>query len=206
MSARSEELARALVRFNARVMGATGALLCGAGLFLATIALVIRGGDDPGPMLGLLRHFFPGYSVSVGGAFIGAFWAALLGYLAAAAFAWAYGPWFLRETTRAVVAHAKGEPDEPGHDIATFSTIPMALSTGALLAAGLFLATNWLWFRYGFPSPTLGLLSNYLPGYTTDFTGSLIGAFWIFLYGFVGAGAVAWIYNRIVTRRFSGVS
>ena len=49
-------------------------------LFTATIVLVIRGGPNMGQHLNLLGVFLPGYSVSVGGAFIGFVYAFVLGY------------------------------------------------------------------------------------------------------------------------------
>ena len=55
-------------------------LLLGSGLFLATMFLVIRGGSNVGQRLGLLRIFFPGYSVTVLGAFVGFIYAFVLGY------------------------------------------------------------------------------------------------------------------------------
>ncbi len=56
-------------------------LASGMGLFIATLWLVIRGGDVVGPTLGLLNNYFPGYSVTWGGAFVGFVYAAALGAL-----------------------------------------------------------------------------------------------------------------------------
>ena len=54
-------------------------------MFLATIFLVIRGGDVVGPNLRLLAQVFMGYTVTVKGAFIALgysfFWGFLLGWL-----------------------------------------------------------------------------------------------------------------------------
>ena len=55
-------------------------LLFGVGLFLATAALVLKGGPNPGPHLGLLRIYFPGYSVTWLGAGVGFVYAFVLGY------------------------------------------------------------------------------------------------------------------------------
>lgn len=196
---RPDDVPRALVRLNAHVLGAALALLAAAGLFAATAILVLEGGESPGPLLARLRLFFPGYEVSLSGALIGALWAGAAGYLAGLALGLAYGPWLLRQAVRAM--DSPPDDGELGHDVALLQALPFAVATGALAAAGLFAATNWLWLRYGFPSPKLALLSNYLPGYTTDFWGSLIGAAWMFVYGFVAAGSIAWIYDRIVVRR-----
>ena len=54
-------------------------------IFLATIWLVIKGGDVVGPRLQLLNQYFLGYSVTVKGAFVGMaygfFWTFLFGWL-----------------------------------------------------------------------------------------------------------------------------
>jgi hypothetical protein len=76
-------LETALRRMNARVLGLTiGALASGA-LFLATLIIALRdaGKADQGQHLGLLCQFFPGYSVTVVGAFVGAFWAFATGFV-----------------------------------------------------------------------------------------------------------------------------
>jgi hypothetical protein len=193
-----DAFARALVRFNSRVLGATVALLAGSGLFVATLVLVVQGGPVTGPLLARLAYLLPGYSVSPGGALVGALWAALGGYVLGAVFSRLYGPWLLREAVRSAGGESAGEP---GSDVTRLPAAPLSLTTGGLLALCLFLVTNFLALRYGQPSPKLALLSHYLPGFTPSFAGSLVGAFWIFLYGYAGAGIVAQIYNAIVDRR-----
>ena len=69
-----------LLRLNARAWGISAGLLLGGGLFLATIFLVIRGGETVGPHLSMLSVFFPGYSVTWPGAFVGFVYAFVLGY------------------------------------------------------------------------------------------------------------------------------
>ena len=80
-----ELIDRAVARLRASVMAVVFGLTSGTGLFVATVWLVIRGGETVGPTLGLLRNYFPGYSVTWPGAFVGFFYAALLG----AAIGWA---------------------------------------------------------------------------------------------------------------------
>jgi hypothetical protein len=67
---------------------------------------------------------------------------------------------------------------------------------------GLFLATAWLLLRGG-PSVGLhlGLLSNYFPGYSVTWPGSLIGFGYGALLGGVAGWSVAWIYNRVTDIR-----
>jgi hypothetical protein len=69
-----------LLKLNARAWGIALGLLFGAGLFLATIVLVVRGGRRIGPHLNLLGMFLPGYRVSVGGAFLGFAYLFIIGY------------------------------------------------------------------------------------------------------------------------------
>ena len=76
----SSTVQASLLRLNARAWGISMGLLLGSGLFLATMFLVIRGGSNVGQRLGLLRIFFPGYSVTVLGAFVGFIYAFVLGY------------------------------------------------------------------------------------------------------------------------------
>ena len=69
-----------LARLNARAWGIAIGLLLGGGLFLATIFLVGRGGPNVGQHLGVLRAYFPGYSVTIAGSFIGFVYGFVLGY------------------------------------------------------------------------------------------------------------------------------
>ncbi|HYC77353.1 MAG TPA: hypothetical protein VEI02_06975 [Planctomycetota bacterium] len=77
-------LEQTLHRMNRRVLGLTLGALSALGLFAATLTLVVKdaGKPDMGAHLGLLCQFFPGYSVTFGGAFIGAAWAFVAGFLA----------------------------------------------------------------------------------------------------------------------------
>ena len=69
----------AVARLRALVMALVFGLTAGTGLFIATAWLVIRGGEQVGPTLGLLRHYLPGYSVTWPGAFVGFFYLVVLG-------------------------------------------------------------------------------------------------------------------------------
>lgn len=62
----------------------------GVGLFLATVWLLIKGGDPVGPTLGLLGNYFPGYAVTWPGALIGFVYGALVGGIAGWSTAWIY--------------------------------------------------------------------------------------------------------------------
>jgi hypothetical protein len=69
----------AIAQLRASVMAVVFGLTSATGLFIATAWLVIRGGPQVGLTLGLLRHYLPGYTVTWPGAFIGFFYAALIG-------------------------------------------------------------------------------------------------------------------------------
>ena len=70
----SEGLRRVLARTNAIYVGIVVGSSLAAVLWIATGLLILQGKLVLGPHLGLLGHYLPGYSVSWGGATIGAFW------------------------------------------------------------------------------------------------------------------------------------
>jgi hypothetical protein len=75
-------LRAAVARLRASVMAVTFGLAGGTALFLATVWLLLRGGDPVGPHLGLLANYFPGYTVTWPGAFLGFGYGALVGAVA----------------------------------------------------------------------------------------------------------------------------
>ena len=76
----TQTLRSALARLNERAWGISLALLFGCGLFLATIVLVAKGGPNVGAHLSLLRVYFPGYSVTLLGSFVGFVYGFVVGY------------------------------------------------------------------------------------------------------------------------------
>lgn len=76
----NRQLRNTLARLSGRGWGIALGLLLGGGLWLATMFLVVRGGPNVGQHLSLLRAFFPGYTVSVLGSFIGFVYGFVLGY------------------------------------------------------------------------------------------------------------------------------
>lgn len=80
MREQEQELNEALLRLNGRAWGIAAGMLLGFGLFIATNILVLKGGMQVGKHLGLLRVFFPGYSVTFVGSIIGFIYAFVLGY------------------------------------------------------------------------------------------------------------------------------
>ena len=74
-----EELALVFAKFDRIAMGVAGGVIAGAVILLLTLVLVIKGGAVVGPNLSLLNQYFPGYRVTLGGAFIGAAYAFVVG-------------------------------------------------------------------------------------------------------------------------------
>lgn len=74
------EIRRAFAHASQQGWGIAMGLVAGLALWLATVILVVRGGDSPGAHLGLLAVYFPGYRISVPGACVGFIYAFVVGY------------------------------------------------------------------------------------------------------------------------------
>jgi hypothetical protein len=73
------------------------------------------------------------------------------------------------------------------------------IAVGLLLGGGLFLATNILVLKGGENvGQHLELLSQYFPGYSVSFVGSLIGFVYAFVGGYIIGRAIGYVYNRLV--------
>ena len=70
---------RTIARLQAGIFAVVAAMATGFGLFAATLWLVIKGGPNVGQNLGLLRAYFPGYSVTWTGSLVGLLYGALTG-------------------------------------------------------------------------------------------------------------------------------
>jgi hypothetical protein len=73
---------KAVIVLNAKLLGIVLGILSGAGLFLATNILVLKGGARVGAHLVLLASFFPGYRVTFWGSIIGFCYAFVVGFIA----------------------------------------------------------------------------------------------------------------------------
>lgn len=73
------ELSRMVARVQAGVLALVLALVSGVGLFIMTAFLLIKGGSNVGYHLRLLGQYFPGYSVTWMGSFIGLLYGAVVG-------------------------------------------------------------------------------------------------------------------------------
>jgi len=79
-----------IASLRASVMAVVCGMVGGFGLFIATAWLLGKGGPDVGSTLSLLNNFFPGYSVTWGGAFVGLVYGALTGAIIGYVMAWMY--------------------------------------------------------------------------------------------------------------------
>ena len=70
---------RTIARLRAVIVAVVSGMVAGFGLFVATAWLVIKGGPTVGPTLGLLRAYYPGYSVTWTGSLVGFVYGALTG-------------------------------------------------------------------------------------------------------------------------------
>ena len=84
------DLLRGVVRLNSLVIGITCGVLGGWAILLATLWLVVKGGEQVGPHLVLLANYFPGYRVTVFGSFIGFGYGFASGFIAGSLVAWLY--------------------------------------------------------------------------------------------------------------------
>ena len=93
MSANDQELvlvARTIARLREGIVAIVTAMVAGFTLFAATLWLVIKGGPDVGQHLGLLRAYYPGYSVTWTGSLVGLVYGALTGAVVGWSVAWLY--------------------------------------------------------------------------------------------------------------------
>jgi len=71
MEPEEEQIERAVILLNSKLLGIVLGILSGTGLFLVTNFLVLKGGPNVGAHLGLLSNFFPGYRVTFLGSMVG---------------------------------------------------------------------------------------------------------------------------------------
>ncbi len=76
----------------------------------------------------------------------------------------------------------------------------LGLVLGIVGALIIFAATNWLVLKGGeVVGPHLSLLGQFFVGYSVTFLGSLVGAVYAFIIGYLSGRLVGWIYNAIVS-------
>ena len=71
----------AFARLHQTALGVAVGSVCGMGLCMATLWLVLKGGPVVGPTLSLLNQYFPGYTVTATGSLVGLLYGFGLGFL-----------------------------------------------------------------------------------------------------------------------------
>lgn len=98
-------------------------------------------------------------------------------------------------------AHLARE-EELVREVIRLSRNVLGLTLGILCAGGMFLATNILVIKGGRSiGPHLQLLNQFFPGYKVSFLGSLIGAAYGFVVGYLSGWIIAAVYNQVVLFR-----
>jgi hypothetical protein len=87
METLKKALAQAFAKLDRFALGLSTGMISGVVLFLATLVLVLKGGDVVGPTLGLLEEFFYGYSVTLAGSLLGFGYGFVTGFIAGWSFA-----------------------------------------------------------------------------------------------------------------------
>ena len=82
-----ELIAKAFARIDRLALGLAVGLVAGISLFLATVILILKGGEPLGPNLSLLGQYIPRYSVSWTGSLIGGAGGFIGGFVVGWAFA-----------------------------------------------------------------------------------------------------------------------
>jgi hypothetical protein len=85
-----EILGRSVMRLRGTLLGLATGVILGLLIFMATIWLVLKGGQQVGPHLSLLSQFFWGYSVTVAGSFVGLAYGLVIGFVGGMLMAWIY--------------------------------------------------------------------------------------------------------------------
>ena len=80
----------AVARLRARILAVVFGLVVGCGLAFATAWLTLLGGENVGYHLGLLRYYFPGYTVTWTGSLVGFVYGFLSGAAIGGLTAWVY--------------------------------------------------------------------------------------------------------------------
>jgi len=196
------KLLKTAIRFNARILGLTAGTLAAVVIYIATQASIVKWGGDSGGYLGLLAIFFPGYSVSSIGAWVGAFWA----FIYFGTCSWlsyrVYGKVLGTRISALLLS-----PVPVANPVLKPSTlrlhgVSLGVAIGSIAALCLFASTVWLVVRgTAGESVHAALFSNYIPGYSVSIMGGLWGAIELFGLVFLSCLLLATVYNKLVKIR-----
>lgn len=196
------KLLRAAIRFNAMMLGLTAGTLAAVIIYLGTHASIAKWGAESSNYLSLMAIFFPGYSVTSAGAWIGAFW----GFVYFGTCSWLsyrlYGRVLGTRVADSLLSTVPTDNPVLKPSILRLHGVSLGLALGAIAAIGLFCSTAWLVLRgTAHESVHAALLANYIPGYSVSIAGGLLGAAEMFGLVFIGSVLLASVYNKIVELR-----
>jgi hypothetical protein len=198
------KLLNAAIRFNALMLGLTAGTLAALITYFATHASMGKWGSDSGNYLSLLAIFFPGYSVTSSGAWVGAFWAFIYFGVCSSLSYRLYGRVLGTRIADILLSTVPTENPVLKPSVLRLHGFSLGLAIGAIAAVGLFSSTAWLVIRgTADESVHAALFSNYIPGYSVSIFGGLWGALELFALVFVACLLLAAVYNKIVEIRHS---
>ena len=197
------KLLKAAIRFNAMILGLTAGTLAAVVVYVGTQASIVKWGDNSGGYLELLAIFFPGYSVSASGAWIGAFWAffyfSITSWLSYRVYGKVLG---IRISSSIQLNSGRAENPVLKPSTLRLHGISLGVAMGLIAALCLFSSTAWLVVRgTAAESVHAALFSNYIPGYSVTITGGLLGAIQLFGLVFLSCLLLASVYNKLVEIR-----
>ena len=196
------KLLKTAIRFNARILGLTAGTLAAVVIYIATQASIVKWGDDSGGYLGLLAIFFPGYSVSSIGAWVGAFWA----FIYFGTCSWlsyrVYGKVLGTRISALLLSPVSAANPVLKPSTLRLHGVSLGVAIGSIAALCLFASTAWLVVRgTAGESVHAALFSNYIPGYSVSIMGGLWGAIELFGLVFLACLLLAAVYNKVVKIR-----
>jgi hypothetical protein len=196
-----QELLRRGIRFNTILLALVMGIVAGLGIFVFTHLSILITGERAGRYLNLLAIFFPGYRATPEGAWLGLIWGFVAGATAGGFIYYAYAR-AMGADLASKVARGSGPDQIIEQPVLRMSGHALGLALGLLMALQLFLATVWLMVAgSGEKSPHAILLAEYLPGYSVNLLGGIIGAVDIFIFTYGLSRLLAWVYNRVVSLR-----
>jgi len=196
------KLLNAAIRFNALMLGLTAGTLAAVIMYIGTHASIVKWGNDSSNYLGLLAIFFPGYSVTSSGAWVGAFWAFVYFGTCSSLSYRLYGRVLGTRISDSLLSTVPTENPVLKPSVLRLHGLSLGLAIGAMAGVGMFSSTAWLVVRgTAEESVHAALFSNYIPGYSVSILGGLWGAIELFALVFVGSIVLAAVYNKIVEIR-----
>lgn len=196
------KLLNAAIRFNALMLGLTAGTLAAVIVYFATHGSIAKWGSESGSYLSLLAIFFPGYTITSSGAWIGAFWAFVYAGTFSALSYRLYGRVLGTRIADILLSTVPTENPVLRPSVLRLHGFSLGLAIGSMSALCLFFSTTWLVVRgTADESVHAALFSNYIPGYSVSIVGALWGALELFVLVFVACLLLAAVYNKIVEKR-----